>query len=40
MSLQDESPLEDLPHQIIIKYAGESQLGLYVRGTGALTVIK
>lgn len=40
MSLQDDTPLEDLPDQIITKYAGESQLGLYVRGTSALTVIK
>lgn len=40
MSLQDDTPLEDLPDRIITKYAGESQLGLYVRGTSALRVIK
>lgn len=38
MSSQDDTPLEDLPDQIIIKYAEQSQLGLYVRGTRALGV--
>ena len=37
MFLQDNTPLKDLPNQLIAKYAGESQLGLYVRGTSVLT---
>jgi hypothetical protein len=30
MTLQDDTPLEDLPNRTIVKYARESQLGLYV----------